>query len=419
MTSNDEKQGRPGGHFRAHAVAVGLVAVASVIGAIAAFVFQILTARLLSVEEFGLLAAFFAIVNVAAIGSSALQNSVAVQTALETSEGRRAAGLRIPIDALVVGGLGGVVIAVLSPVLSTALDAGVGVVVAAAVCMPLSFLFAGYLGRIQGTGHAQGAVLWSTVSLIARVLIVVPALLLGWGIAGAIGAVVLASTVALVGAAISARTAPSPARSVFSRNGMTVVVISVAFAWLISADVFFMRMLSTPEAAGSYAAVAVLVKASFLLPSTLSMYLLPRFTRNRTNAELTRVGTLAAAGLSAAAMLVLVTVFFFLGDPIIHLLYGERYADAVSLLVPVAAAYTPWVVLQGAMIHLTSSASRPAALVLLVAVGVQGVAFFIVLPDVSAMLWWFASIGTVLLLVFLLLTRAATRTLKRMEAPRE
>ena len=200
---------------------------------------------------------------------------------------------------------------------------------------------------------------------------------------------------------------------------MTVVVISVAFAWLISADVFFMRILSSPEVAGSYAAVAVLVKASFLLPSTLSMYLLPRFTRNRTNADLTRVGTLAAAGLSAAAMIALVVVFWFWGSPIIHLLYGERYVDAASLLVPVAAAYTPWVVLQGAMIHLTSSASRSAALVLVVAIGVQCAAFLLVLPNVGAMLWWFASLGAVVLVLFLILTRAVTRTLKRMEAPRE
>ncbi|MDQ1137590.1 O-antigen/teichoic acid export membrane protein [Microbacterium sp. SORGH_AS 1204] len=383
------------GHVRAHAAALGSVGIASIVGAAAAFAFQILTARLLGTADFGLLAAFFSIVNVAAIGSSALQNSVAVQTAAD-GEASEHSGWRIPVDALLVGLLGGGVVVAAAPALSTALGASVGVVIAAAVSIPLSFLFAAYVGRIQGAGRATAAVGWSTASLILRVLLAVPALLLGAGVGGAAGAVVAATGVAALGAAFAARRAPSPRRSIFSADGATIMVITIALAWLTSADVFFLRMLAAPDLAGEYASVAVLVKASFILPSTLSLYLLPRFARNRESVDLTRVGVYASIGVSAAAGLVLLLAFWLAGGLVIDIVFSDAYAGAKALLVPIAAAYVPWIILQGLLIQLISDASRPAAAALLVAVGIQAVVFVGLLPDVTAALTAFSALGWVL-----------------------
>jgi O-antigen/teichoic acid export membrane protein len=387
------------GHFRSHAVALGLVAGASVVGAGAAFVFQIVTARFLGADDFGLLAAFFSIVNVAALGSSALQNSVAVQTAMADPSVALRSRFAIPLDALILGGAGGVGVALLTPVLGAALDASVWIILAAALSIPLSFLLAAYLGRVQGIGHAGGAVMWSTASLVARVALALPALALGLGVGGAVGAVVAATAVAVLGAAWAARRAPVPAKSVFTADGLTVMAITVALAWLTSADVFFLRIRVPSDVAGAYAAVAVLVKASFILPSTLSMYLLPRFVRNRGNRDLTRIGVFASLGLSAATGVVLLLVFAILGPWIIALLYGNAYSLADTFLVPLAVAYIPWIILQGMLIQLTSVASRPASIALIAAVVVQSVLFSLVLPDVIAMLVVLASIGVALLIV--------------------
>ncbi len=124
------------GHVRSHATALGSVGVASIVGAVAAFVFQIVTARLVGPDDFGLLAAFFSIVNVAAIGSSALQNSVAVQTAGGSESTTVRAKMRVPVDALIVGLAGGILVLVLSPLLADALGSSLGIVVAAAVSIP-------------------------------------------------------------------------------------------------------------------------------------------------------------------------------------------------------------------------------------------------------------------------------------------
>lgn len=383
------------GHVRSHATALGSVGVASIVGAVAAFAFQVVTARIIGPDNFGLLAAFFSIVNVAAIGSSALQNSVAVQTAEGGSMTVRS-GVRVPVDALIVGLVGGALVVAISPLLADALGSSLGIVVAAALSIPLSFLFAAYVGRIQGAGRATAAVGWSTASLVLRVLIAVPTLLLGAGVGGAAGAVVAATGLATVGAAITARRTPAPRRTIFTADGATIMVITIALAWLTSADVFFLRVLAPPVLAGEYASVAVLVKASFILPSTLSLYLLPRFARNRESVELTRVGVFASIGVSAAAGLVLLLAFWLVGGPVIDVILSGGYAGAKPLLVPIAAAYVPWIILQGLLIQLISDASRVAAVALVMAVGVQAAVFFIFLPDLGATLVAFGILGWML-----------------------
>ncbi len=391
------------GHMRAHALALSMVGVASIVGALAAFAFQVATARLLGTEDFGLLAAFFAIVNVAAIGSSALQNSVTVQTA--TLVDAAPGGARVPLDALLLGLVGGALVAALAGPLGAALGTSTWIVVMAATSIPMSFVFAAYLGRIQGAGRAGAAVSWSTASLLIRLAIAAPALLLGAGVGGAVGAVVVASALALVGAAITARKSPAPPSAVLTSSGVIVMVITIALAWLTSADVFYLRVYAGAENAGAYAAVAVLVKATFILPSTLSMYLLPRFARNRSNPQLTRLGVCLSVASSALAGLAILLVFWLTGSLVIDVIYGHQFASSSAYLVPVAAAYLPWIVLQGMLIQLTSSASLAAAITLAGAVGVQWVVFFVLLPDVHAALTGFGVLGVLLCAVLALYIR--------------
>jgi O-antigen/teichoic acid export membrane protein len=389
-------------HVRTHGSALALVGLASIIGALAAFAFQILTARYLGPADFGLLSAFFAIVNVAAIGSSSVQNSVTVETAAALSaqvpSSRRS---KWPVEALAIGLGGGVVVAVLAPVLADSLDTTVPVVLAAAFSIPLSFLFADSLGLIQGTGNASGAVWWSTASLVGRVLFVLAAMAVGWGLGGVVGGVTAATAAAVVGAWLTARRIPRPPRGVFSVSGLTVVVLTVAFAWLTNADVFLLRSTAPATVAGTYASAAVLVKAAFLLPSTLSLYLLPRFVRNIDQPGLTRAGVIATLGLSTAGGLAMIVVFAVAGAPIMSLLYGSAYQDGGALLVPVAIAYLPWIMAQGMLIRITAIASKAAAVLLVLSVAVQWLAFTLVLPNVVAMLTAFGLLGVVVLIAFL------------------
>ncbi|GAA5211573.1 hypothetical protein GCM10025774_33100 [Microbacterium kyungheense] len=378
------------------------VALATVIGILASFVAQILSARYLAPAEFGLFSAFLVIVNVAAVGSASLQNTVTVHTAATPAASVRKQS-RWPWEAIAIGVVGGVAVAAVSPLIAQSLTTDVAVVLAAAVSIPLSFIFADALGLLQGSGNVAKAVWWTTASQLVRVALILVTILVGAGIGGVIGAVIGSIAISLVGAEWAARHIRRPDTGAFSITGATIIVLTVAFAWLTTSDVIFLRAGAPEDIVGAYAAVTVLVRAGLIVPSTLSLYLLPRFVRNRENARLSRLGVLVTLAVSFATSAVMVIAFALLGEWIIALLYGDRYEAAVALLVPTAFAYLPWIAAQGLLIKMTSSASKAAAALLVVAVVAQWAAFTAVIPDVSAMLWAYGIIGAVVLIAFLVI----------------
>lgn len=402
---------RLGVQLRSHASGLALVAIATVTGALASFVFQILAARGAGPENFGLISAFFAIVSVAAIGSSSLQSSVAVHTAemsFSADSGvqpRR----RWPAAALAIGLAGGIAVAIISPWLAVSLNTSPAVMLAAAACVPLVFLFADSLGLMQGKGDAVGAVWWSTISLLGRVVFTVLALLLGLQVGGIIAAVLIATVISVVGAAFAARRIPRPVTGVFSVSGMTVMVLTVAFAWLTNADVILMRAGAPELLTGNYASVTVLVKAAAILPATLSMYLLPRFVRNRDDKRLTRLGVLFTLGITAATGLAMAAFFAIAGDWVIDVVYGDKFQAGSELLVAVSFAYLPWIMAQGMLIRVTSFASKASAVVLLLSIPVQWIAFTTFIPDLPSMLTAFGIIGVFVLVSFLVISWLRSR----------
>lgn len=394
--ASGESSGRDrlGGHVRAHAKGLLVVVAGSAVGALAALLFQLMTARALGPAGFGLLSAFFTIINVAAIGSSSLQNSVAVATASDLSlPGASRSKHAWPVEAAIVGLAGGALVAAMSPLLAHVLDTTPAMVAIAAISVPLSFLLADSVGLIQGTGNAAAAVWWSTTAMLVRVMLVLATILAGGGVGGVVAAVVLGMAISAIAAWLSARRVPRPKRSVLSIQGITVMVLTVAFAWLTGADVFFLRSLGTETEAGLYAAVTVLVKASFILPSTLSLYLLPRLVRNRGNLKLERTALLATLGISGATGLLVVATFAALGPWLLSLLYNGQYDDAAPLLIPIALAYVPWIAAFGVLVRMTSLASKTCAVLLVFAAVVQSVGCVVLLPDVAAMIVFLGTLG--------------------------
>ncbi|MFF2488818.1 oligosaccharide flippase family protein [Microbacterium sp. NPDC058062] len=408
---------RLGGHIRAHARGLSAVALATIIGILASFLAQILSARYLAPAEFGLFAAFLVIVNVAAVGSSSLQNTVTVHTAATPGASVRKKS-RWPWEAIAIGLAGGIAVAAISPLIAQSLATDVAVVLAAAVSIPLSFVFADALGLLQGSGNVAKAVWWTTASQLVRVALILVTILVGAGIGGVIGAVIASIAVCLIGAEWAARHVNRPNTGAFSITGATIIVLTVAFAWLTTSDVIFLRAGAPEDVVGAYAAVTVLVRAGLIVPSTLSLYLLPRFVRNRDNPRLSRLGVLVTLGVSFATSAAMILLFALLGEWIVALLYGDRYAAAVSLLVPTALAYLPWIAAQGLLIKMTSSASKSAAAILLVAVIAQWAAFTAVIPDVAAMLWAYGIIGAVVLIVFLVIDAIHARRITARAAAR-
>jgi O-antigen/teichoic acid export membrane protein len=125
---------------------LGAISAVSFLGIFAAFLFQIMTARSLGPNDFSLFAAFLAIVNIGAIGSSALQNAVTVQTARMIANGvsseKKSKLDPTLIEASAIGIGLAVVISVFASQLADYLRAPIWTIYLAALSLILSFLLA-------------------------------------------------------------------------------------------------------------------------------------------------------------------------------------------------------------------------------------------------------------------------------------
>ena len=386
-------------------MAVLSIGLAAVVAALATFAFQVTSARAIGPEDFGLLAAFLAILNVAAIASSAMQNTVAVGIA-ETSISTNAVPTRRgPSEVTLLGTGFAVVVLALTPVLVHLLHTDAVVVLVAVAVIPLCFWLSEAVGVLQGLGRAAEATWWPALALVARVAIMVVALALGLGIAGVLTAVLISTGLGVVVARIPVRRVPRATRRVFTATGLTVLLLSLLLAWLLNSDVIALRVGAPGVVAGTFASAAILVKAVFMLPSTLSVYLLPRFVRNRGNEQLVRVGERVTLGVTAVSGLALAAVFWLFGDLIVRLLYGAAFAQSGGLLFKLSLAYLPWIMAWSVYIRLIARASRPAVAVLVVAAILQGIGFWLAVPDVTALMWVQAVIGVAVLISFFVLVR--------------
>jgi O-antigen/teichoic acid export membrane protein len=387
------------GYLRRHAWPLISVGGLAVLGILSTSAFHVVTGRGLGPGGFGLLAAFLAIVNIASIGASALQNSVAVVTAdrLAAAPGERTRrGLDgATIEALVLGGAltGAVLLA--SPFLAGALGTSPLAVNLAALTIVPSFLFCVSLGRLQGTGRARLVSGYSTASQMLRLLLAGAALAAGLGAVSIVFAVLVAIVAGAAVAGWQTRGMHVAGTGAFSRKSTVLMLLTLSFAWLTNIEVVLVRVNTADDVSGAFAAAAVLAKMGLLVPTVLSLYLLPRFVFRGADTGAVRFGVNIVLATVLASGLALAGVVALFGDLLVSVLFGPGYDQAAALLPWMAVAYLPWALAQGVLISLTARASHRALVVLVAAAVVQWVTATVLLPDVRAMIVAIGVIGVV------------------------
>ena len=379
------------------------------LGILATTAFQIITIRGLGPASYSLLAAALALINVAAIGSSALRNSVAVTTAEALHESalhRPAAplepGRRRPdgslIEALVLGGIGTVGVFLLASTLAGPGATGVWIVVLTAAAMIPNFLFARAQGRLQGAGDSRAVVWWSTGAQVAQAVLALAAVLLGADTTAILLILVVTALAGAVGAGWQARRETLPLRGrAFTASSTVVLLLTIGFAWLTNADVVLVRAMAPADEAGAYAAAAVLIKTTLIVPATFSLYLLPRFVRSRGNAALTNLGVTVILAITLLTGLVMFALVSIAGPWIVGLLFGSHYAQTAQIVVGFSIAWIPWALAQGILVRITAAASKAALAVFALAAVAQWIVAQLALPNLTL---WLVGNGAVGLFVF-------------------
>lgn len=366
---------------------LGAISLVSALGIFAAFLFQIMTARFLGPIDFSLFAAFLAIVNIGAIGSTALQNAVTVQTARFIAVGKsgeRSSKLDPTlIEATVIGLAFSMAIAAFSGPLSDYLGAPTWTVLLAALSLILSFLLARHLGIIQGSGQALSTVWWSSGHAIVRLIIGSSVFLFAFGVGGFVAVVMVSMLVMTIWVSLFLRKIPyRPDHAPFDRATIAVLMSTIAFAWLTNVDVIFLRALANPLDSGNYAVVALLVKTGFIIPGTLSLYFLPKLTVKNSGPS----GLSIPIAITTLGILVLTTFLWLFGPLVVRTFFGASYVVTSEFLLLMCVSLAPWVLLQTILIRTNGLATIAAPIVLILSAAIQWPIFAFTLPNIEAMI---------------------------------
>lgn len=392
------------GLFSQHGKALFEIGLASGLGILASAGFQVAATRGLGPESFGLLAAFLALINIASIGSSALRNSVAVTMAESLASPSVAAPARRGLDsslveALVLGGACTVGVLVASPWLASSIESNVVALILTAATVTPYFLFSRAQGILQGVGDSRSVVWWSTGAQLAQLILALIALALGYDAIGILVVFLITVLLGTIGSTYHARRfSVTTERKPFSANSTVVLLLTITFAWLTNVDVILVRTGASELVAGSFAAAAVLVKTTLILPATLSLYLLPRFVSSRRNHVLTKLGVNLTLAVTLAGGFVIFLALVFAGELIVRILFGPGYELTVGYLPALALMWLPWAMTQAVLVRITSFASKAGLAVLLTAAVIQWVGSSALLPDVTAMVILNGSLGVAVLL---------------------
>lgn len=413
---------RPQGAFSRHGRALLEIGVVSGFGILATAGFQIVASRGLGPAGFGLLASFLAIINVAAVGSAALRSAVAVIMAesgpplQSQTHGRRWRDSSM-VEALILGGLCTVALLMATPLLARSLETNIGALVLTAAAVLPYFFFARAQGLLQGAGDSRSVVLWTTGSQIVQLLLTLAALALGLAYVGILFAILITAGLGAVGAAFQARNLAIPVdRKPFSRNSTIVLLLTLTFAWLTNADVILVRAGTSEIVAGSFAAAAVLIKTTLILPTTLSLYLLPRFVNRRHDAAMTKFGVNITLGLTFLSGVAMYGIVLFAGPLLISVFFGDGYAMSADLLPQLALMWLPWAMALGLLVRITAVASKSALVVIVLVAGVQWIGSTMLLPDVSAMMLFNGTLGALTLTALFAIHVVKTRRLIKEQA---
>ncbi|WFB35367.1 hypothetical protein P3T73_14490 [Kiritimatiellota bacterium B12222] len=266
---------------------------ATMVGHVGNYAYHLITGRLLSETEYGLLMALFGMINLVLIPMSALGLSLtrAVSVNVETYQGggvrqlTRHWGIGMGITALA---LFGVAYSFASPLQSSFGFNRLAPILLAA-CIPGLNLFLTLTGSLlQGLQNFKGLALRGSLLFILRALLVAACLLLGWKAAGW---ALLAHLLGMAGAlSLSlfilyrhfprSSNDPCPAPSPILRQALETLPVLLAFSTLMTADVILARKYFGEHLSGQFAQAATLGRMVLWLPLPIAQVMFPKVVRN-------------------------------------------------------------------------------------------------------------------------------------------
>jgi O-antigen/teichoic acid export membrane protein len=323
-----------------HGVRAGIVlSLATLVLNGGAYLYNVACIRYLGSSVYGDVAAMLALFALVSLPLASIQTLLAREVAQLSSVQAVGSLLRrsTAIGAAVGLGFMALGVALIQPVRdllnvesSAIVLAGISAIFFAVVATVLYGILQGAF-RFNALGVAYG------VSGLARPVLVVPALLLGFGAAGALAVNTLAGLIAVGIAAValhdfwSVKTRKHAPH--LDRRQMAVLLVgSLAFASLTNVDVLLAAVFLPNDIAGVYAAAALVGKAVLFLPGAVVIVLLPKAATRVAEGITTKPILLASAAVTIAVTLAATVVLALVPESLLVWAFGGDFRESTALL---------------------------------------------------------------------------------------
>jgi O-antigen/teichoic acid export membrane protein len=191
----------------------------------------------------------------------------------------------------------------------------------------------------QGILKFSGSVVPTLVSAVVKLILGFFFIYLGWSVAGAMVAIVIAAALAyFYGTWFLNKVLPKEKIMEFNLKpffvySLPVLVQALAFTSLFTIDVILVKHFLTPFEAGIYAALSILGKIVFFAASPITATMFPIVSRRKAARQPFEKVFFAALALTAAISSGITIFYWLFPDIAIGLLYGRAYLVARAELV--------------------------------------------------------------------------------------
>jgi O-antigen/teichoic acid export membrane protein len=332
---------------RSHGMRSGVVLlVATAIWTIGTAIYSLACIRYLGRQKYGDIATMIALGTIIALPLGGLQNLVAREAAHLHAVGDEGAlrGLlrRMLRRSVVLGGTLTLICLVLSQPIGQWVSVDSVGAVAVGLGMVVLFAMAAVTnGVLQGVQRFGGLGAAIAVPGVVRPLLLIPILLTGMGVIGALAVNLVVATIA-VGLGIfwlrdllgKSGIHASDRHNIDRREALILVAGTLAFASLTNVDVVLANALLSDDDGGVYAAASAVAKLILIISAVVAMVLLPKATsraaEGRSDVRILHASVIATAVVSTACALVLAVV----PEGLVVRLFGADFRGSSDLLGP-------------------------------------------------------------------------------------
>jgi O-antigen/teichoic acid export membrane protein len=318
-----------------------IIAVSMVVANIANYGFQIIAGRFLSVEEYGLMAGFMAVVTVITVATSSVSTTAARAIAADEHDPNGSSLDGLTRSSLLVGG--GLVLASLgvSPIASRFFNIGALPVILLGVYVLPSLLDSLALGRLQGLQRFSGMAAYSCLQAIAKLGVASIVLAVGLRASGLVAGLIASCAIVAMGGLAATRDAGAIDVHALAPEVRRAFAAFTMFWLMLGADVLFARAFFDETSAGLYGAASVLGKSVLWVPAVIAQLIFPKLAQHSKHGDTAATLVTRAVVLVGVVVAASVGALLLLGETLFVVLYGEPYRDAADTAWKIGLAVAP------------------------------------------------------------------------------